>query len=345
MKTALFYDKNSADSLLASLMYSIYINYSENTQDIFVPFDGFNLIELPVDPQTAAAYDRYIFLEIPPDTASLNILLQNQKEIVLFAYAPPTTWQQYMGATIVPMGSQMTVAAVFVNWLLTTVDSYSFNKYVNNGLPEQIANWEFYNRTYLNTGINDNYQNAAQYAWFLVKTGLNATKEDLRAQFIGFIAYQNALTDASFSFAKSYVIDITTPGIDPLPPNEYFTHRLPLSLELVQQCDRSITQNFLSPYNTDTKTFVEYFEISVDANGLPIVNVCVKPIGFLVAALFERNQQALTDLVGIEAVADITDIVENYYGKLGGGASQVTEFKQNWDGSFSFSFPIAIYFQ
>jgi hypothetical protein len=337
MTTAVFYDKNSADSLLAALVYKYYINFASANQDIFVPFDGFNLTEVIVDPQTALAFDRYLFLEVPPDAGSLATLMTNNKEVVLFSYTAPTDWTQSLGATIIPLGLNSTIASTFMNWLFTVVDSSSFFTFCNAGLPQLINDWEFYCRTYLNPSIRDQFRNAANYAWFLLKTGLNVSLEDLKAQFIGFMAYSNFLSDASIAYSKSYSMQVVD------GENTYNIYRLPMDDGSIQPCDRPLTQNYFSAYVANPNTFIEYYEAVADLNGSPIMSVTIKPIGFLASPLFYRDSQFLTDLVGTEQIAKVAAILADYYAALGGGASQVTNEKQNWDGTFSFNLPTSLY--
>jgi hypothetical protein len=341
MKTIIYYDINSIDSMLCTFLYKNYMNWSANGTDVFIPYDGRNQIELAVDPQTANAYDRYLFIELPPNQQSLTMLLTNRKEVVLFAYAPPN-WQQNLGATIQPMGISSTIANVFSNWLLTVVDSHSF--YVQLVTILGIANeWEQFNMAYLNPTMQDNLRNTFQFLNSLIKTGYSTAQQDLRHALLGSWAYQNSLADASNAYASSYHKAIQSGSGDETIAWTIF--RLNVSPQNLQSIDRVLTQNYLSPYNSDPKTFVEYWELvpSDDDADAVVVSIRLKPVNYLVPPIFERNVQALTDLVGQDVIGDMVAYKEAWYDtRIGGPYPDMT---QNQDGTFSLKVQPAAFFE
>jgi hypothetical protein len=341
MKTIIYYDANSIDSLLCTFLYKNYMGYLSLTGDVFIPYDGRNLTELPIDPQTANAYDRYIFFELPPNQASLTTLLANQKSVILFAYAPPN-WQQNLGAVIVPMGEAMTVAKVFSGWLLTEADSVSFYRQLVTVLA-LVDHFELWCSMYLNDVTREDLRYTFQYLNEIVKTGYSTTGQDLKSQLLGSWASANALADASAIFAGSVAAQVPI-GIE--TPVLYQIYRLQVQANQLQAVDRHLTQNYLSPYfSNDNTTFVEYWDAvpANDEDDHHLIKITLKPIDFLIPPILERNQQALTDLVGQDAIASMTAYKEGWYDTLVGGP--YPDMVQGQDGTFSLTVTTEAFFE
>jgi hypothetical protein len=335
IKTAILYDQNSRDSLAAAMLYQMYIDYASLNSDTLIPYDGHEITQLVVDPQTAIAYDRYIFLEIPPDANTLSLMVANNRTVYVFAYVQPLGWQQQTGINLVLTSPLYTIAAMFMNWLYPDVDSYSFTKYIGDGLPNIINNWETYCKYYMDANsLRHNFVRDANWLSYMLKTNtfLNS-KFDTKSIFIGELNYKSLLANAGNAFQGMWQQDITDGD------NIFHIKKMNLPIDSVQETDRIMTHHYFGPFIQQTDTYVEYYEISVDQNGNPILSICLKPVAFVLSPIFLRDTQSLQSLLGLDTYNAILTIVSDYYLPLG-----VTNNKFNWDGSYSFNLPIDKYF-